>query len=78
MNVDTGQFAAISDRVERLEAGLAALSAELKVSIPLVTTAYAAGHGDGYGAGVESVLGRPASPPRSRPRHLQAVDGGSP
>jgi hypothetical protein len=73
MNVDTGQFAAISDRVERLEAGLAALNAEFAASIPLLTTAFHAGRADGYDAGVESVLGRPAAAPRLRQRHLQAV-----
>jgi hypothetical protein len=73
VNVDTDQFAAITERLGRLEAGLAAVSGELKASLPVLTTMHSAGYSDGYRAGVESVLGRPAGP---RPRHLRAVPRG--
>jgi hypothetical protein len=66
MNVDTSEFRALADRV-------AALEAEFAASIPLLRNAFDAG----VGAGVESVLGRPAAAPRPRPRHLQAVPGSS-
>ena len=70
MNVDTSDFRALADRV-------AALEAEFAARIPLLRNAFDAGRDAGFGAGVESVLGRPAAAPRPRPRHLQAVPGSS-
>jgi hypothetical protein len=70
MNVNTSEFRALADRV-------AALEAELAASLPLLSAAYGAGRTDGYDAGVESVLGRPAAAPRPRQRHLRAVPGGA-
>ena len=69
MNVDTSEFRALADRVAALEAELAAL--------PALTIMYDGGHADGYRAGVESVLDRPAAASRPRRRHLQVVPGGA-
>jgi hypothetical protein len=70
MNVDTSEFRAITGRLEQLEAEFAAL----KTTVPVLTLFYDAGRADGFGAGVESVLGRPPAP---RQRHLQALPGGA-
>jgi hypothetical protein len=69
MNVDTSEFRALADRV-------AALEAEIRC-LPALTMMYDGGHADGYRAGVESILGRPAAAPRPRQRHLTAVPAGA-
>jgi hypothetical protein len=71
VHIDTNSFRALTGRIEQLEQDLA----EVNASLPLLTMMHSAGYADGYAAGVESILGRPAAQGRPKPGHLHLIDG---
>jgi len=74
MNIDTCSFAALTGRLDQLEAEVAGL----RQTAPLRQTILDQVAADAYREGRESVLGAGAERRPLRPRHLRSVDGGQP